>query len=305
MKLFKRPLLAYVIVTVFYFALVILLPANHRALAAYNISPLQYHTILFLAVVPYIGIWFAAFYGFGKLREYAKIISRSAEGEDFHTLANGIKWLAYGLPATAIISIILNTIADHYHRFHSTAIISNNYINILIPLIAFTYLSRGSRNLTERVKIRLDFSGAKLIMAALAILGVLYCYFTFRHFDLQSVGSTNNPYFIPIWLMLLTVAIPYLYSWFIGLLAAYEILLYSRQVQGVIYRQALQFLGLGTVAVIVSLISLQYTSSIVPRTGFISLNSILILNYLIRIIEAIGFWLLAVGAKKLKKIEEV
>jgi hypothetical protein len=134
---------------------------------------------------------------------------------------------------------------------------------------------------------------------------VLYCYLTFRQFNPGSLGSTHNPYFLPIWLLLLTVIIPYLYAWFVGLLAAYEITSYSQQVRGVLYKQALHLLVGGLVAVIAGSILLQYISSVDPSPGHLVLDYRLLLVVLFRIVIGIGFVLIAAGANRLKRIEEV
>jgi hypothetical protein len=142
-------------------------------------------------------------------------------------------------------------------------------------------------------------------MLVFVVGGVLYCYLTFRRFDPSSLGSTNNPYALPIWLMLLTVIIPYLYAWFVGLLAAYEITTYTKQVRGVLYKQALHLLVIGLLAVIIGSITLQYVSSVAPAAGHLTLNYRLLLITLFRVVDGIGFVLIAIGALRLRKIEEV
>jgi hypothetical protein len=105
--------------------------------------------------------------------------------------------------------------------------------------------------------------------------------------------------------MVVSVIIPYLYAWFVGLLAAYEIMLFSRHSKGVLYRQSLSLLALGLVVIIASSIALQYMNSIQPRVGHLMLSYHLIITSIFRIIGGGGFVLLAVGANRLKKIEEV
>lgn len=109
------------------------------------------------------------------------------------------------------------------------------------------------------------------------IIGVTYCYITFRFLNLQSVGSDNNPYYLPAWLMILTVIIPFLYTWLIGLLAAYEIYLYSKNVEGILYQRAMRLLSGGVTSVIASSIVVQYLRSAVPRTEHLSFNSVLLI----------------------------
>jgi hypothetical protein len=99
--------------------------------------------------------------------------------------------------------------------------------------------------------------------------------------------------------------VPYLYAWFVGLLAAYEIALYNRGVKGVLYRQSLYLLVLGLVMVIFSLVSIQYLNGLSPRIGHLVINYKLPLTTTLKIIGGAGFILIATGAVKLKRIEEV
>lgn len=296
---------SYTLLTILYLLLVIVLPANKAAMQAYHLSALEYHVLLFVVVLPLIAIWFAAFYGYAKLRQYADSISKTAEGANFDRLASGFMWLAWGLPVPSIISLILNSITNAHPGFRATGIIITNYIDLAIPLVAFSLISNGSRGLLDYARVRISTASAKLIILVFVVLGVLYCFLTFRHLDPHSAGSTNNPFYLPAWLMVLTIIVPYLYAWFIGLLGANEIMLFAKQSQGVLYRKSLRILAIGIIAVIASSIAVQYVSTVEPRLGHLSLNYLLAITYLIRIVAAMGYVLIAIGAIRLKKIEDV
>jgi hypothetical protein len=142
-------------------------------------------------------------------------------------------------------------------------------------------------------------------MVFFLVAGVLYCYLIFRHLDLTSLSSASNSYFLPIWLIVVSVIIPYLYAWFSGLLAAYEINLFGNHTDGFLYRRALRLLVAGLTAIILSFIALQYISSVEPSKGHLVLGYRLVLIIIFRIVGGGGFLLLAMGADRLKKIEEV
>jgi hypothetical protein len=305
MKRLGRDLSAYCLLSLLYLILVIILPANKTAMHLYHLSVLEYHVLLFIVVLPLIAIWFTAFYAYTKLRQYSASISKTTEGTNFGLLTTGTRWLAWGLPIPALISLVLNAIANTYSGFHATDVIIVNYISLLVPLVAFSLISNGSRGLVDVARQRISTNGAKLLTLLFMILGVFYCYLTFRHLNLASLGNANNQFYLPISLLLLTIVIPYLYIWFIGLLAAYEISQYGKNSRGLLYRQPLRVLASGFVAVIASSIALQYLSSVEPRTGHLSLNSALAITYMIRIVAALGYILIAIGARRLKKIEEV
>lgn len=295
----------YSVLALIYLLLVFLLPANSRALHDYHLSALEYRILLFSVGIPSLVVWFVAFFGYSKLQEYAHSIKKTPEADAFESLARGCVWLAWSLPIPAIVGLLTGAIANVWPSFYPGATIIVNYTYLIFPLVGFSIIGTASRELLNRTKIQVSAANARGIMLLFVIGGALYCYLTFRRFDPSSLGGTDNPYYMPIWLMLLTVIIPYLYAWFIGLLATYEITRYSKQVRGVLYRQAMQLLVAGLVAVIAGSIALQYISSVQPPTGHLTLNYRLLLIITFRIVTGIGFALLAVGAQRLKKIEEV
>jgi hypothetical protein len=172
-------------------------------------------------------------------------------------------------------------------------------------LVAYLLIGRGTRSLIEHAKFRLSSNESRLIVLAFLILGVAYCFFTFQKLNLHSLTATDNPYYLPGWLLITTIIIPYLYAWFSGLLAAYEMLVYGRNVTGVFYRRGMQLLAAGLVGIIASSVIIQYIRTVVPRAGHLSLNTTLLMINIIYICMAIGFVLIIIGANRLKKIEEV
>lgn len=290
---------------ILYLSLVLLLPANKIVMSNYNLSSGQYHMLLLFVVLPYIGIWFAAFHGYGTIRKYSNLIRNTPEGPNFQTLSNGFTWLAWSLPIAAVSSLLQNSYANSNAGFGGASIIVNDYLALLLPLIGFILIRKSSHRLLSAAKLSINKSVASMIGAGFAVLGVAYCYLTYRHLDLSSISNTNNPYNLPNWLVLTSLTIPFLASWFIGLIAAFEIFIYSKASTGLLYRRALMLLAFGVLAVIISLVVLEYLTVVSPHRGFLSLNYQLVITYAIRIFSAIGYVLIVVGAHRLKRIEEV
>lgn len=286
-------------------ALIFLLPANKVAMHNYSLDTSQYKILVFLVTLPYMIIWLGAFLSYAKLAQYTHLIKKAPEGEDFEQITKGIKILAYGLPLVSITSICLSAIANSFTGFKPTSIILINYASLLVPLLAYPVIRKGAHGLVERSNSRFSLNDVRALVIVLVLIGVGYCFFTFKKLNLDSLGSADNPYYLPAWLMITTVIIPYLYAWFSGLLGAYELMLYSRQVKGVLYRQSMHLLSAGFVGIIAGGVGLQYLRTVIPRTGHIALNSALLLANIIYIILVIGFVILVIGAIKLKKIEEV
>lgn len=305
MKRVHSAIFYYIVLTLIYAILQIALPANHATKALYHISSGEYHILIIVVVLPILAVWLAAFYGYAWLTRYAQAVSKTPEGPDFMAMARGTRWIAWGFPIPAIISLILNSIANAHPGFNDAASIINTYISLIIILVAFSLISNGSRSLAQRSNTQISIAGAKSLVVAFVSIGVLFCYLVFRHLDLRHVANTNNIYYLPTLLVALTIVIPYLYTWFIGLLAAYEIQNVARATSGVLYRRALQFMTSGLVVIIAASTLLQYIRSVLPRSGHLSIGATLLVVYIIEIITALGFLLLATGAKRLTRIEEV
>lgn len=291
--------------TIIYVAVIFLLPNSSSSLMSMHLDSIDFNVVTLIAAIPSIIVWFIAFWGYTKLRAYAQAIKKTKEGPHFNRLATGITWLAWSLPITAIISHTLDGIANKHVNFHPSAIIISNYADMLLPLIAFIIIASAAKGILGSTGVDLGKISARIIMVVFVIAGVSYCSLTLRAFDLTSLSSTDNPYFLPAWLMVLTLIIPFLYSWFIGLLAAYEITLSAYQTKGILYKRALFFLVAGLVAIIVSSIIVQYLNSVLPSTGHLVINYKTLVVIGFRVIDGIGFILLTIGANRLKKIEEV
>ncbi len=295
----------YIVLASIYLSLVFFLPANKIAQHNYHLSSVNYHVLLFAVIVPLVGIWFGAFYSYARLRQYSDEITDTSEGHDFNKFSVGFTWLAWGSIITGLTSLILKSIANAHPSFLATSIIISNYLILLVPLVAYSYISNGARGLNIKARMTITGQGARILVLFFIIIGVAYCYITFRYLNLHSVGSDNNPYYLPAWLMILTIIIPFLYTWFIGLLSAYEIYLYSKNVQGILYQRAMRLLSGGVTSVIASSIVVQFLRSAVPRTEHLSLNRVLIIVNIAHIFMALGFALISLGARQLRKIEEV
>lgn len=304
-RLTYRALQHYAWLAIFYTALIFVLPVSPATTASYHLSELEYRVVEFAVALPTLAVWLAAFVSYASLRGYARYIRKTPEGIYYDQLAEGLTWLAWSLPVSTITRAVLNAIAVNHPAFHAGSVIIGDYISLILPLIAFSVIANASRGLLGTVKIKPALLNSKAIVAGFMALGVFYCILTFRHFDLSSLGSTQNPYFLPIWLMVLTVTVPYLYAWFMGVLAAFEITLYRRHVAGVLYKQPLGLLVGGLLIVILSSMAVQYMFSISPPSDHLVLNVQLVFSMIFRVIRGVGFVLIILGARRLQKIEEV
>jgi hypothetical protein len=296
---------AHIGLALLYVVLIFALPANYHLFSDYHLTAFAYRVLLLIVTLPLFAAWLAAFCGYVSLRAYAQSIAKSPENNDFERLANGCGWLAWSLPIPGLLGLIFDSIAGAHPSFNSAASILISYVNLVMLLVAFSIIGASARGLIGRTKVRLGLAGSRLGMLLLVVGSVLYCYLGFRRLGSTDFGATDNPYFLPVWLWLSTVVVPYLYAWYVGLLAIYEINVFSAHVRGLLYRRPLRMLVAGLIVVITSFVALQYINAVAPRSGHLVLNYKLLLVSCCRIICAAGFAVIALGAGRLRKIEEV
>jgi hypothetical protein len=282
-----------------------LLPSDPDTLARYEITQNQARLLNLTVVVPLIGIWYLALNGFVRLREYSKLIRDTNEGWAFTLLANGLMVLAFGLPINSIVSSIFNYVAVHNTNFVPTATILKNYLALIIALVAFGLLARGATLLVVSNKRTNKYKPVlPLFMAPIMIL--LTCIFTWLVLAMPAEGvSDAEAYYLPNWLIIFTVVIPYLAAWVSGLMALYFLHVHRNKVKGTIYKQAFNQLanGIGLVTLVSVLVQLLTTLS--GQLNRLNLTPILFILYILVILYAVGFWYIAHGSKKLQKFEEV
>lgn len=296
--LFTTLLVAYSVFT-------FILPASNITKAMYGLTDNEYSYLLFILRIPILLTWLLAFYSYRHLRQYAKTIADTPEGNDFSKIATGIGWIAWGYAVPAVIRTLLYAYANQYPSFLSTALIITNYMYVIVSLVAFMYISGGAHKLARANNLHLSTTQIRLAIAIISLLGILFCVLIASNLTMTSMFDSYNAYYLPNWLIWLTIVLPYVFAWTSGLFAALEIMAIAQQTKGVIYRRALFLLSVGIVLMVVSLCAAQYFRTIVPRTGHLTIGIPLWTTYFIYLLGSIGSIVLAVGALKLKRIEEV
>ena len=122
-------------------------PTNPSVLHHYHLTQTAAHLLSLTIVLPVIAIWWAAYYGFWRIKTYAQTVSDSQEGGPFNNIANGLMVLVFSLPISAIVSAMLNYIAWRHTYLLGTTTIIRNYVGIGLSLVAFYLISRGAAQL--------------------------------------------------------------------------------------------------------------------------------------------------------------
>lgn len=211
----------------------------------------------------------------------------------------GMGVLAFGLVLPTTISLVLQNITMHHQDLKSAFIIFDNYFGLLFALITFIFIGNGTHALVRLGKGRPGLTGARVFALLFIILAVLFTYVVV-HYNMR-----HNLYHLSTPLLIVTFIVPALFAWFVALLSAYEIRLYVKYAKGLIYRRALQQFSFGIVAVIMGSVAIQFLDNTVAQKAGKSLGALVLLDYAMLAIYALGLILMALGTKKLKKIEEV
>lgn len=293
---------AYILVVVAYLATVLFFPLDPTALERYNISSIQLRLIGLSMAIPLILVWFMSLYGFLKFRSYANLITKEKEGPAYDKLATGLMVLSFSLPANSLIAAVLNYFALEYPGFADVALILRNYSSLLSQLAAFYILSQGAALLVATLKPKVKIIHSRGVVASIIAFSSL---FTWLSMASPFGGSPVDTYQMPELVVILTLVIPYLITWYVGLLSAYRLSVYYHKINGEIYKKCLSKLVAGIGVIIGLSIAIQLLVSVSEKLSRLNFTPLLLLVYLLVGIYVVGFGLVAFGARQLKKIEEV
>lgn len=299
MKKRNLPLYYFLFWVILYAALVIIIPTDKATLEQYNLSPLFAKLLSVTVVLPIIAIWSMAFYGYSKLKSYSKLITNHKDGKAISIIATGLQVLALGLPTASAINTFGNIIARANSDYAQAHGVISIYINLVVPLAAFLVIGIGARNLVYQIKPKSSHLLTYTILFLLAAISVFYTHAVTEH------GGINQTFHIPMLILITTVVIPYVTIWYIGIFASIDLFVYSQKVKGIIYKNCWRYVSGGIAMIIVSMITLQYLTTLTNRLTKLPIGSLMLIIYLLLILMAVGYVLVAKGAKGLRKIEEV
>jgi hypothetical protein len=300
MKIKSRIFYWYAAFVSVYAGLLLIPSPNRTTLRKYHLHATGLRGLDVTIIILEAVIWFAAFYGYSKLYSYSRLIGKNKEGKHVGRIARGLLILSVGLPAASMLSGILSIIANHHGSFTATSTIINNYVGVVFPLLAFIWISMGARGLTDMARTRPRLRWLNVVSLVVIALGsILCCLIVSAHKDLRLTYHMSPE------LVILTLALPYMYIWFLGLFAVAELHAYSQKVVGVVYRKSWIWLAAGLTSIVFLSILIQYLSTLSTWLTKLSLSAILLLLYALLLLLALAYILLALATKQLMKIEEV
>lgn len=298
----------FILLSLGYLAETLLVKPDPATLSRYHISSHAAYALGLTVAIPYLIIWLIAFIGYIRLRSYQLLIQKSKDGEAFRYITWGILGLALFLPLSSLIS----SSANNYARRHAAAnaIRVANYVDLIILFLAVWAIYVGSRKLLAfvRAKDLIAFSNRRMILNVIFIVFSAMYVLLALHDPSRQVPTKQVPvagYYEPDWVLVLTIIIPRLITWYLGLHAVFNMYLYRRRVNGTLYRAALKHLAFGTGWAIIAIVALRVLQTLSATLANYSLGALLALIYVLLVFISVGYVYIARGATKLQKLEEI
>ena len=296
----------YAAFIIIYLLQILFVPVDKTTLAKYHVSVSSLRVITLSVALPYIIIWVITLIGYLRLNTYAELIKNNKDGAAFKVIAKGILWLGLWLP----LSTIVNNFSSQYYTSHHSATANlvrfDNYLNLVFLIIGFVLISKGTNKLLLLIR-KPALSMSQMTVLVYIAFSALYVLLTLhdsaRALPTHKVAVAS--YYEPDWLLVVTLVIPRLIYWFLGVQAVHSIYIYRKKVKGKLYQQALNYLAIGLGGVVATTIILRCLQSLSSTLGQLSLAFLLAFIYVLLILISVGYVLIAKGARGLQRLEEL
>ena len=287
--------------------LIMLLTTPYAPSPQLNISRPAFRLIEVMVALMYLAAWLAAIYAYNRLTGYSSAIRNSRESKGFRMLANSILILVISLIAATLVSSINSHLAASGHRSSFLAILTN-YLYVFPFLYAFWSFWMGSKYLASKIKKGVSLLTAIVLFAVL----IAFMYFWLDSIFTNALRSASpdpripSTYYLKDSLIVLTIVIPSFLAWLLSIGTILNLDNYSRRVEGSIYRRSLSALSWGIWAVMVGSVFLQGLQSLgTVRLIKLGLVKLILIIFALLTIQLFGYAFVALGAKRLNKIETV
>lgn len=284
-----------------YVILAFALPVNPETMSKYGLSETKLRLLRMSTVLPLAAVYLGALYGFTRIRDYADKIRGTKESPHFDKLAMGLTVLAFSLPVNSIVSTLAKYVKHAHPYFMADITIARQYLALALAFTAMYLISKGASGLYNTLKnITLPKQPMYVLLGPIILASV----YTWLIVAQSGSMPDGQPYYLPIWAVVITIAIPYIFLWCVGAWAAFHLYIYQQGVKGLIYKRAIDNLAKGIAVIVLISISLQFLTTLSGLLNRLDLSPLLAVVYVLIAFYALGYALVARGAKQLKQIEE-
>jgi hypothetical protein len=295
----------FLLLAIIYSLLTVVTPPSRYTLSKYHVDSFQLFVLQLAVMLPYLVIWVIGLVGYLRLHEYTVAMGRSKDGKAFGTISVGVLWFALWPPLSSLINAAGGLVMAHHPPLTDDVIRIENYANLLILVPAFVYIYLGARRLVLTVRGLVPAVSQRTTLFFIAF-SAFYTFVTLEDAARRIPADAATPasYYLADWLIVLTIVIPRLLMWYLGVQGVQLIRQYRRKVPGVIYRKALQRLAIGIGVTVLMIILLRLLQSLMNPLSHLSLSLLFLLVYALLIGLAVGYVLIAKGSRQLQNIEE-
>lgn len=283
------------------YCLTTLLTPQDESVSKYHVSPLAFDVLIISVLLPYLVCWLYGISGWLYLKEFAKNLPSGLERSGFAKIALGL--------LMQVMSLIIPTVIGAMYQYlthNSTSsgwTIFSNYMGILFPLVGSLLMYLGSAQLTKHIQPKITrLAKATTVLFPVVLFGIFYIFMIFTNPTRQASADPTvaATYFLPDSMIVVTIVVPVIVTWMLGLLLVLNLEHYSHYSK-MVNRLALVSFYNGIIILVGVTILTQVLSSLGNnRLSGLSLGFALALVYVLLGILTFGYGMLAHGAKKLR-----
>lgn len=294
-----------------YFIGTLFQPQDVEALAELGLTPTSARLIsIFMIALPISLAWAILAKAVYNVQGYANFLKTGTEAKAFTFIASGLMVLL----STDIIGALLNQISTYspeQKELVNTIIVANAMIDVVAALGLFILMYYGVSQLTHLIKIdrKRLFRNHLIISAVTALAPVVFIgnsIFTNSERALAA-GTEGAPItnFFSDWQVVAFILLPYLIAWTAGNMAILSMLTYRSKVKGIIYKNSVKRFAQGLTMLVILQIGLQILGQASDLFDDNTLALLLGVIAIIIIMIVVAYALIASGASKLRRLEEV
>lgn len=269
----------------------------------YDISPAGIIALKISILVPFLLCWIFAVTGWVYFRDFVKSLPKNAERRAYNNVARGLLVVIAGLIVPALVNTTYRYFSGTEAGELSTKI--NNYVNIFLPLIGFSWMFVGTSQLMRNMNLKIaTWSKTITVFLPVTLFSIFYIAMIFTNPSRQYSADPSIPasFYISDPLIIVTIILPVIASWIVGLHLALNLEQYSHHVNQKQKPGLANFYN-GVLFIVGSVILTQALESVGgERFSSYGLGIILFLIVLLLVTISIGYGLIAKGAKKLSQI---
>ena len=277
--------------------------------ARIRLSAAQVRIVDIVFAAPLLLIWLAVLFAALSMWRYSRMIAGAKESAGFRYLSYGIFVLLTGLIAGSYLGGLQQLVSRHAsdpQAVKTAYVVINNYVSVVSALAMYALLLHGSQLLLKTLGKHISV-GKKLIPIVAGFVALTAAYLWLIHSNPASRVSlspgTNPTFGLPYWLIVLTVALPLVVSWVLGVAALIGLYQYGRRTPGIVYQILFKKLVVGMTLLIGLTIALQLFTQLYTLYADSTLSFLLGIIVVIYLLLTYAFLLIAQGAAKLNAIE--